>query len=134
MTKLVIRWLINFLALFVAAWLVPGITVDGGGGWTVFAIMAIILSLVNAILRPLLKLLTCPLIILTLGLFTLVINGFTLWLSSWIAVNWFHVGFYVDGFWAAFWGALVVSIVSLILSAVLTDKGEKRRGPREARR
>jgi putative membrane protein len=134
MTKLVIRWLINFLALFVAAWLVPGITVDGGGGWAVFAIMAIILSLVNAILRPLLKLLTCPLIILTLGLFTLVINGFTLWLSSWIAVNWFHVGFYVDGFWAAFWGALVVSIVSLILSAVLTDKGEKRRGPREARR
>ena len=132
MTKLVIRWLINFLALFAAAWLVKGITVDGGGGWTVFAIMAIILGLVNAILRPLLKLLTCPLIILTLGLFTLVINGFTLWLSSWIAVNWFDIGFYVDGFWAAFWGALVVSIVSLILSAVLVD--EKRRAPRKARR
>ena len=126
MTKLVIRWLINFLALFAAAWLVPGITVDGGGGWTVFAIMAIILGLVNAILRPLLKLLTCPLILLTLGLFTLVINGFTLWLSSWIAVNWFHVGFYVDGLWAAFWGALVVSIVSLILSAILIDEDEKR--------
>ena len=126
MTKLVIRWLINFLALFAAAWLVKGITVDGGGGWTVFAIMAIILGLVNAILRPLLKLLTCPLILLTLGLFTLVINGFTLWLSSWVAVNWFHVGFYVDGFWAAFWGALVVSIVSLILSAIMMDEDEKR--------
>jgi putative membrane protein len=134
MVKLVIRWLINFLALFAAAWLVPGITVDGGGGWTVFAIMAIILGLVNAILRPLLKLLTCSLIILTLGLFTLVINGFTLWLSSWIAVNWFHVGFYVDGFLAAFLGALVVSIVSLILSAILPDKDERRRKPREARR
>jgi len=134
MTKLVIRWLINFLALFAAAWLVKGITVDGGGGWTVFAIMAIILGLINAILRPLLKLLTCPLIILTLGLFTLVINGFTLWLSSRIAVNWFHVGFYVDGFWAAFWGGLVVSIVSLILSAVLMDGDEKRRRPRQARR
>jgi len=133
MTKLVIRWLINFLALFAAAWLVPGITVDGGGGWTVFAIMAIILGLVNAILRPLLKLLTCPLIILTLGLFTLVINGFTLWLSSRIAVNWFHVGFYVDGFWAAFWGGLVVSIVSLILSAVLMDGDEKKRRPRQVR-
>jgi putative membrane protein len=133
MTKLVIRWLINFLALFAAAWLVKGITVDGGGGWTVFAIMAIILGLVNAILRPLLKLLTCPLIILTLGLFTLVINGFTLWLSSRIAVNWFHVGFYVDGFWAAFWGGLVVSIVSLILSAVLMDGDEKRRRPRQVR-
>jgi putative membrane protein len=132
MTKLVIRWLINFLALFAAAWLVPGIAVEGGGGWTVFAIMAIILGLVNAILRPLLKLLTCPLILLTLGLFTLVINGFTLWLSSWIALNWFDVGFYVDGFWAAFLGGLVVSIVSLILSAILMDKDEKRRRPREA--
>ncbi len=133
MTKLVIRWLINFLALFAAAWLVPGIAVEGGGGWTVFAIMAIILGLVNAILRPLLKLLTCPLILLTLGLFTLVINGFTLWLSSWIAINWFDVGFYVDGFWTAFLGGLVVSIVSLILSAILMDKDEKRRRPREAR-
>jgi len=133
MTKLVIRWLINFLALFAAAWLVPGISVDGGGGWTVFAVMALILGLVNAILRPLLKLLTCPLILLTLGLFSLVINGFTLWLSSWIAVNWFHVGFYVDGFWAAFWGALVVSIVSLILSAIMIDKDEKRQRPRKVR-
>jgi putative membrane protein len=134
MTKLVIRWLINFLALFAAAWLVPGITVDGSGGWTVFAIMAIILGLVNAVLRPLLKLLTCPLILLTLGLFTLVINGFTLWLSSWIAVNWFDVGFYVRGFWSAFLGGLVVSIVSVILSAILIDKDEKRRRPTKDRR
>lgn len=94
--------MLNFLALFAAAWLVPGISVDGGGGWTVFAVMTIILGLVNAVLRPSLKLLTCPLIVLTLGLFTLVINGFTLWLSSRIAAKWFHVGFYVHGFWAAF--------------------------------
>ena len=98
-----------------------------------FAIMAIILGLVNAVLRPLLKLLTCPLILLTLGLFSLVINGFTLWLSSWIAINWFEVGFYVDGFWAAFLGGLVVSIVSLILSAILMDKDEKRRRPTASR-
>lgn len=134
MVKLAIRWLINFLALFAAAWLVTGITVDGGGAWTVFAVMAIILGLVNAILRPLLKLLTCPLILLTLGLFTLVINGFTLWLSSWIAVNWFHVGFYVDGPWAAFWGGLVVSIVSVILSAILIEEDGKREKPQKARR
>jgi putative membrane protein len=89
-------------------------------------------GLVNAILRPLLKLLTCPLILLTLGLFTLVINAFTLWLSSQIAVNWFQVGFYVDGFWAAFLGGLVVSIVSLILSVILIDRDEKRRRPRKA--
>jgi putative membrane protein len=95
--KLLIRWVISGLALFVAAWLVPGIAVEGDG-WVVYAVMAVILGLVNAIVRPLLKLLTCPLILLTLGLFVLVINGITLWLASSLAVNWFNVGFYVDGF------------------------------------
>jgi putative membrane protein len=118
--KLLIRWVIVSLALFAAAWLIPGIRVVGTA-WVVYAVMAIILGLVNAIVRPLLKLLTCPLIILTLGLFTLVVNGVTLWLSSWIAVNWLGVGFYVDGFWAAFFGALVVSVVTVILSALVKD-------------
>jgi putative membrane protein len=84
--------------------------------------MAIILGLVNAIVRPLLKLLSCPLVILTLGLFVLVINGITLWLASYIAVNWFHVGFYVRGLWAAFLGALVVSIVSMVLTAIIKEE------------
>src|ERR1700691_3445060 len=114
--KLLIRWVITSLSLFVAAWLVPGIRV-ASEAWTVFAVMAIILGLVNAIVRPLLKLLSCPLIVLTLGLFVLVINGITLWLASAIAVRFFHVGFYVDGFVPAFVGALIVSIVSVILSA-----------------
>ena len=118
--KLLIRWVIVSLALFVAAWLVPGITVDGNG-WVIYALMAIVLGLVNAIVRPLLKLMTCPLILLTLGLFVLVINGLTLWLASAIAVNWFHVGFYVDGFWSGFLGALIVSIVTIILSALLKE-------------
>jgi len=118
--KLLIRWVIASLALFVAAWLVPGITVDGNG-WVIYALMAIVLGLVNAIVRPLLKLMTCPLILLTLGLFVLVINGLTLWLASAIAVNWFHVGFYVDGFWSSFLGALIVSIITIILSALLKE-------------
>jgi putative membrane protein len=118
--KLLIRWVIASLALFVAAWLVPGITVDGNG-WVIYALMAIVLGLVNAIVRPLLKLMTCPFILLTLGLFVLVINGLTLWLASAIAVNWFHVGFYVDGFWSGFLGALIVSIVTIILSALLKE-------------
>jgi putative membrane protein len=118
--KLLIRWVITGLALFAAAWLVPGITVDGDG-WVVFAVMAVILGLVNAIVRPVLKLLTCPLIILTLGLFTLVINGVTLWLASSIAVNWFNVSFRVDGFWSAFLGGLIVSIVTIILSALVRE-------------
>jgi putative membrane protein len=118
--KLLIRWVIASLALFVAAWLVPGITVDGNG-WVIYALMAIVLGLVNAIVRPLLKLMTCPLILLTLGLFVLVINGLTLWLASAIAVNWFHVGFYVDGFWSGFLGALIVSIVTIVLSVLLKE-------------
>ena len=118
--KLLIRWVIASLALFVAAWLVPGISVDGNG-WIIYALMAIVLGLVNAIVRPLLKLMTCPLILLTLGLFLLVINGLTLWLASAIAVNWFHVGFYVDGFWSGFLGALIVSIVTIVLSALLKE-------------
>jgi putative membrane protein len=100
---------------------VPGIRVEREA-WTVFAAMAIILGLVNAIVRPLLKLMSCPLIILTLGLFVLVINGLTLWIASSIAVRWFHVGFYVDGFAPAFVGALIVSIVSVILTAILAPK------------
>ena len=69
------------------------------------------------------KLLSCPLVILTLGLFVLVINGITLWLASYIAVNWFHVGFYVHGFWAAFLGALVVSIVSMAFHVMVKEEG-----------
>ena len=118
--KLLIRWVIASLALFAAVWLVPGITVDGSG-WVVYAVMAVILGLVNAIVRPLLKFLTCPLIILTLGLFVLVINGITLLLASAIAINWFSVGFYVRDFWSAFLGALIVSVVTVILSALVRE-------------
>ena len=118
--KLLFRWAITALALFVAAWLVPGITVDGKG-WVLYAVMAVILGLVNAIIRPLLKFMTCPLILLTLGLFTFVINALTLWLASWIAVNWFDVWFRVEGFWPALWGGLIVSIVSVVLSSSRQD-------------
>lgn len=122
--RLLIRWTIVGFSLFVAAWLVPGIRIQGNA-WFVYTVMAIILGLVNALVRPILKFLTCPLIILTLGLFILVINAMTLWLASAIAVGWFHVGFYVDGFWSAFLGALIVSIVSVVLTT-LVRKEEKR--------
>jgi len=124
--RLLIRWVIVAFSLFVAAWLVPGIRVEGNA-WLIFTVMAVILGLVNAIIRPILALLTCSLIILTLGLFVLVINALTLWLASSIAVNWFHVGFYVDGFWSAFLGALIVSIVSVALSAIVREPTRKDR-------
>jgi len=122
--KLLIRWAIVAFSLFVAAWLVPGIRVEGNA-WLIFTVMAVILGLLNAVVRPILTLLTCSLVILTLGLFVLVINAVTLWLASYIAVNWFHVGFYVDGFWAALLGSLIVSIVSVILSAIIREPVRK---------
>ena len=119
--KLVIRWLIVALALFVAVWIVPGIRIEGTSAWVAVAVVAVILGLLNAILRPILAFLSCGLIVATLGLFMLVINGFTLWLSSYIARNWFNVGFYVDGFWAAMFGAIIISVVAFVLSLVLVD-------------
>jgi putative membrane protein len=84
-------------------------------------LMAIALGLVNALLRPLLTLLSCPAIMLTLGLFVFVINALCLWAASWVAVNWFGSGFYVTGFFPALWGSIIVSIVSTVLSLLLAD-------------
>jgi putative membrane protein len=121
--NLLIRWIIASFSLFIAAWLVPGIRVEGNA-WGAYAVMAVILGLINAIIRPILKLLSLPIIILTLGLFLLVINGITLWMASALAIKVFHIGFYVDGFWSAFLGALIVSIVSVILSAFFRKREE----------
>ncbi len=118
--KLLTRWLITAVALFVAAWFVPGIVIEGRG-WVAYAVMAIVLSLVNALVRPVLRLLSCPLILLTLGLFTLVINGVTLWLASVISVDWLGAGYHVNSLWAALVGALIVSIVSTVLSLVVRE-------------
>jgi len=119
MGKLLLRWIVAIIALFAAVYFIPGIHVEGTNAWIAVAILAVILGLVNALIRPLLKLLSCGLIVLTMGLFMLVINALMLWLSSYIAVNWFSVGFYVDGFWAALFGSIVVSIVSFLLSLVI---------------
>ncbi len=122
--KLLIRWVITAFALFVAAWLVPGIQVERNA-WAIYAVMAVIVGLVNAFIRPLLKLLTCPLIILTLGLFTLIINALSLLIAARIANRIFNVGFFIENFWAAFLGALIVSIVSVILSALVNEDDEQ---------
>ena len=124
--NLLLRWIIASFSLFIAAWLVPGIRVEGNA-WGVYAVMAVILGLINAIIRPILKLLSLPIIILTLGLFLLIINGITLWMASAIAVRLFYVGFYVDGFWSALLGALIISIVSMILYAFFRQREEDMR-------
>ena len=124
MTKFILRWAINAIALFLAAYFVPGVNLQGS--WTSIIWLALIFGLINAFLRPLLKLLTCPLIFLTLGLFTLLINTFLFWLTGQVGQA-LGIGFTIDGFMAAFLGGLVVTIVSVVLSLILKDelKGRK---------
>ena len=119
--KLILRWLIIAVSLYVAVLIVPGIRVEGDA-WLAFSVMALVLGLINAIIRPILKFLSCGFIILTLGLFLFVINAGTFLLASSIAQNWFNIGFYVDNFWAALLGSIIVSIVSVVLSQILIDK------------
>ena len=121
--KLLIRWVVSTLALFAAAYLLPGIRVEDPNAWMVYALMALILGLVNAVIRPFLKLLSCPLIILTLGVFVLIINGASFLLAARIAEA-LGVGFYVDGFWSAVLGALIVSVISIFFSIFLKDGNE----------
>ena len=129
--RLLLRWIVIAIALAVAAWTVPGIEVTGQNGTIAVLLMAIVFGIVNAFIRPLITLLSCPLVLLTLGLFTLVINGLCFSLSSWIAQS-LGIGFVVNGFWAAFWGAIVVSIVSFLLSLFLPDKNERSASARRA--
>ena len=118
--KLILRWLITSGSLFLAAYLIPGIRVEDPNAWKIYVVMALVLGLVNALVRPFLGLLSCPLIILTLGLFVLVINGVSFLIAARIAEA-MGVGFYVDGFWSAFLGSLVVSLVSVVLNLGAKD-------------
>lgn len=123
--RLLVRWAVVAVALVAAAWVVPGIRVDDTRAWVAVVVTAAILGLVNAFVRPILKLLSCGCIVLTLGLFLLVVNALTLLIASWVAVDWFNVGFHVDGFWPAFWGGIVVSIASFALNTLLVDRSKE---------
>lgn len=114
------RWAINTLAMLVAARLVPGIDYDPNDLTSLF-VASLLFGILVTFLRPLLFLLTLPLVVVTLGFFVLIINAGLLYLVGWLVKG----GFTVAGFWPAFWGALVISIVSLILNT-LTGTGESR--------
>ncbi len=123
--RFLIRWLIGAIAVAAAVYFVPGISIVGENGWLVVIGMALILGLVNAFIRPLLTILSCGFIVLTLGLFMLVVNGLSFLFASQIAQNWFGIGFQVDGLWPAIWGAVVVSIVTFVASLILPDPAKK---------
>jgi putative membrane protein len=114
-----VRLLVNAAALWVATRIVPG--VDYAGGWVPFFGVALVFGFVNAFVGTITKVLTFPLIFLTLGLFIFVVNALMLWLTSGVSAA-LGLGFHVRGFWAAFWGALVVSFVSTILGFMVSDK------------
>ena len=114
-----LRVLLNAVAVFVAAWLVPGVVVSG----PVAAIVAgLLLGLVNALVRPVLLLLTLPFTLLTLGLFIFVVNAICFALTAALVP-----GFQVSGFLAALFGSIVVSLVSWVLAALVADGNERRR-------
>jgi putative membrane protein len=113
MAHFLTRLLVTAAALWVATRLVAGITYEGS--WLVLLGVALVFGVLNAFVRPVLTVLTLPLLLVTLGLFTFVLNALMLLLTSALS-NALGLGFHVSGFWAAFWGALVVSVVSTLLS------------------
>jgi putative membrane protein len=120
--RIFLRWLIIFIALILAAWLVPGITIQGStSAWFAYAVMAVVLGLVNVFIKPLLKLLSCGCIAVTFGLFLIVINAFVLWLSAWICTNFLGIGIEVT-IWGALLGSLIVSLVTWMLDRFVPDK------------
>ena len=122
--RILIRWVVTALAVAAAVAFVPGINVDGGSAIVTVIVVAAVLGFVNAIIRPVLKFLSCGLIIATLGLFTLVINAATLMIAGSWSNSLFHTGFTIDGFWPAFWGAVIISIVSFLLSVFVPEPDE----------
>ena len=114
--RILLVWLVNALALIAVAYLMPSITVTNF--WSAL-VAALILGLVNAVIRPVLILLTLPVTVVTLGLFILVLNGLLFWF-----VGSFVQGFVVHGFWAGFFGAILFSIVSWALSALVLKGGK----------
>lgn len=117
MRNLIIRLVINAVALGVAAWAIDGINY---GGVTDLLLVALIFGLVNALVKPVVSFLTCPLVALTLGLFIIVINALMLWLTGSVA-RLLGLDFSVTGFLPALWGSLIVSVVSIVLNVVLPE-------------
>ena len=126
--RLLLLVVVNAVALMVAAWLLEGITLTESGvflsdrddRWVTLVLVGAILGLVNAVVKPVVKLVSLPLILLTLGLALLVINALMLLLTSEIA-EWLELGFHVDGFWTAVLGGLVISLTTMVVESVLPD-------------
>lgn len=116
--RLLLVWLLNALSLLAVAYLIPSVRVES---FRVALVTALLLAVVSTLIRPVLVLVTLPINILTLGLFTFVINAILFWF-----VASFVEGFAVGGFWSAFWGALAYSLISTLASALLAPRARER--------
>jgi len=119
--KFLLRVLVSAAALGVATWVVPGIALQTGGFTRqagTLLVVAVIFGLINATLKPLIKVVGCAFYVLTLGLAALVVNGLLLWLTSVIAGD-LALPFHITGFWSAFWGAVIVGVVSWLLNLIV---------------
>lgn len=129
--RFLLRVLVSAAALGVATWAVSGIELLAGSGWTrvgTLLAVALIFGLINATLKPLIKVVGCAFYVLTLGLAALVVNGLLLWLTSVIAGD-LTLPFHVTGFWPAFWGAIVVGLVSWLLNLLIGDDRRRKDEP-----
>ena len=118
--RFLFRLVVNVLALGLAVWLFDGITLTGDDDTDRFLqllVVGVIFGLVTSFIRPIVNIVSIPLIVLTLGLMLLVVNALMLMLTSWIADK-LDLGFHVDGFWTALWGSIVISICSVVLEAL----------------
>jgi putative membrane protein len=122
--RFIIRLLATAIALWVATAIVDGIAVTSSSTWnnalTLLAV-AVIFGVVNAVLKPIIKIFGCLFYLLTLGLIALVVNALLFLLTSWLA-ELLRLPFHVDGFWAAFWGAIIVGVVSWAINVIVPDK------------
>jgi len=116
----IIRWAILALAVWVAAVLVDGIHLEG---WKSILAVSLILGLLNAYVKPALKIITLPITILTLGIFLIILNALLLLLTEWIATKIGDLNFVIDGFWPAVLGALIISLVTFIVTRFVDEEG-----------
>jgi putative membrane protein len=128
MLHLLVRLAVNAIALWVAIEIVPGIDHDGTG--TSLLLIALVFGLVNALVRPFLLLMTCPLIVLTLGLFLVIVNAILLELTAWLSgPDVLNLGLTIDSFWSTLLGSIVISVLSGVINLVVKDvEAEDRRG------
>lgn len=127
MVKFIVRLLVSAVALAVAAWIFGGISVDGSSDSeriVILVVVAAIFGVINAFVAPVVKVLSLPFIVVTLGLMLLVINALMLMLTAWVADK-IDIGFTVDGFWTAVGGAIVITLVTWAINLVLPESVDR---------